>query len=539
MLIEKSDYTDDLEAMSLLCHPQVASEVLFTAKLENFDTLKQYDDKTYFKVRPYQIPFLSYEYLLPEDPALSDEQNFQLKIGAGSCYVYCGRKIGKSLVALLIDLLLDTVHNCYDWVTAFSAFDEAHVKTILEPYISVLRVHPFFKLFGARAVGHPEYEVTIPSGHKTKGVNMALSSRSPGSNWESIHAKKMVQDEHQYEIEDVVHKRSQSTSEKGAIERFAGITNFNAESPAGKIFLSQDKRNWLVNFPQTVSPFWSSLAKQKALDDYGGEESVGYKVHVLAQLCANALSLYDMERIKECVKKERYIKHFEISKDTKTIFQNILVLERPKNVDQVYIAADFGITAPTEIVIIYKIGEFYRYEYNITLYGLVPDEQFLVFEYINKQLQGNVLAIDATEQGGRQIYRDWQKKYKEKNLCAVGFNEKLVIDFEKNEDGTLKLIDGKPIPVEEFVIDWSIRRLQTLLYNGRLEIPRDTKLEKQFSAMKASPGKSGKVVYSSTEADHLHAAFQVFAIAEWIKSEFASLQPMTTENWCIGVCGTV
>ncbi|KKK98558.1 hypothetical protein LCGC14_2641540, partial [marine sediment metagenome] len=398
MLLEKLT-EEEMNLARSLYNPKTLVECLFNHKIENFDSLQRFTDDDFFVLRLYQIPFISYEYMIANDPEKSETENFRLKMGSGSGYYYCGRKIGKSLVALLMDLLLDTVYNFSDWITAFSSFDATHVKHILEPYAKTVMTHPFFKLFKPHVVRNP-YRISFPLGHKVEGVNMNLASKDKiGSQWERVHASKMYIDEHQYETEEVVNKRSQSVSELGCIERFAGITSFKRHSPAGKIFDDLEKRNYLVNLPQTVSHMWTPEAKQKAIEDYDGEDSLGYKVHVMAQVCEDAEGLYDMKRIRESYNKKRRIKNFEVSKDNYDRFKELIILERPKIAERIYVAGDFGESAPTEIVIMMEITRneehFYKYLYNITLHRLVPDEQTEIFKYIAESVNADFIGIDC------------------------------------------------------------------------------------------------------------------------------------------------
>lgn len=536
---------EEMNLARSLYNPKTLVEVLFNHKIENFDTLQQFKDDNFFKLRFYQIPFLSYEYMIANDPEKSEIENFRLKMGAGSGYYYCGRKIGKSLVALLMDLLLDTAYNFYDWVTAFSSFDAVHVKHILEPYIKVVTTHPFFRLFKPHVARHPVYCIDFPLGHKVEGVNMNLASKNKiGAQWERVHASKIYIDEHQYETDEVVNKRSQSVSELGCIERFAGITSFKRHSPAGKIFDDLEKRKLLINLPQTVSNMWTLEAKQKAIEDYDGEDSLGYKIHVMAEICEDAEGLYDMARIRASYNKKKAIKHYEVSKDNYDRFKELIIVERPKNAERIWVAGDFGESAPTEIIIISEImknGEsFFKYLYNITLHRLVPDEQTEIFKYIAESVKANFIGIDCSEQGGRQIYRDLSKYYTKENLCWVGFNEKIAVGFEKDESNGNKIIykDGKPVYQKEYVIDWAVRRIKHLLYDGdKFEISYDYKLDKQFGGM-VSMRSGNRTVYGGIETDHLHASFQVFSIMQWM-NEFNLIKPIQKKEWGHGVSGQI
>ena len=537
MLISKLT-SKEMDLARSLYNPKTLLECLFKEKIENFDSLQQFKDNDFFKLRFYQIPFVSYEYMIANDPKLTDTENFRLKMGSGSGYYYCGRKIGKSLVALLMDLLLDTVYNCNDWVTAFSSFDAVHVKHILEPYIKTVTTHPFFKMFKPHVVRHPVYCIDFPLGHKVEGVNMNLASKhKKGSQWERVHASKMYIDEHQYEDEEVVNKRSQSVSERGCIERFAGITSFKRHSPAGKIFDNLEKRNHLVNLPQTVSHMWTPETKQKAIEDYDGEDSLGYKVHVMAQVCEDAEGLYNMESIRASYNKKRRIKNFEVSKENYDRFKELIIVERPKIAERIYVSADFGETAPTEIIIMAEIirnGEsFYKYLYNITLHRLVPDEQTEIFKYIAESVSANFIGIDCSEEGGRQIYRDLSKFYKKENLCWVSFQEKIPVAFAKDTNKNIIMKNGKPVYEEEYVIDWAVRRLKVLLYDGnKTELAYDYKLDKQFGGMK-SMFTGNRVKYGHLTEDHLHSAFQVWAIMEW-SNAFNLVKSIKKKSWGVG-----
>jgi hypothetical protein len=542
MLLEKLN-KQDIELLGTMHDPVALSEVLFTEKVENFETLKYFDEESFFKVRLYQIPMMSYEYLLADNADKTENENFEIKKKAGKGYYYCGRKIGKSLVALLIDLLIDTIHNFFDWVTAFSSVDYIHLAHIFEPYITVMENHPFFKFFNLK-VNRKEQKATIPSGHVLHAVNMTLGSKKPGTQWERLHAHKIIIDEHQYETDEIAHKRSQAVSERGCIERFAGITSFKSHTPAGKIYNDLERRNWLLNIPETVSPFWNEQRKEEARKDYSGEDSFGYRINVLAEVCENAVGTYDIERIRQSYNYKKTVKSFEIDKvDYSNIKKKIfdmedkIVVDRPKNVFRVWIGADFGESpAPTEIAILFEYEQdpdnIFKYIYNITLSRMTPNEQTEIFEYLIAKLTPNFIAIDCTEQGGRQIFRNLEEKFGRDNLIWVGFNEKIEVGFEKDAQGHVIYEKGEPKKLYEYITDWSVRRLKTLLYNKKIVIYKDYKFDRQFNAM-VSTQSGNRVIYGSSESNHIHQAFQTFAIAQW-KNEFNLIKPLQHKKWCKG-----
>ncbi|MHA1787859.1 MAG: LAGLIDADG family homing endonuclease [Candidatus Helarchaeota archaeon] len=402
-----------------------------------------------------------------------------------------------------------------------------------------------YKVFQRRQIENVKYNdyvfcVEVEPYHLIYIRRKGIPIWTGNSQWERVHASKIYIDEHQYETDEVVSKRSQSTSELGAIERFAGITSFKSHSPAGKVFTNLTLANWLINLPRTVSNTWNKITKQKAIDDYDGEETLAYKIHILAELCPDAEGLYDMDRIRKSYNRKKTIKHLEITKKNYYRFKDLLIVERPSGVDKILIASDFGETAPTEIAIFgeiqYKGKSFYKYLYNITLHRLVPDEQTEIMKYLIDTLSAEVFGMDASEQGGRQICRDLRAHYKTKdNIIMVKFNEKIVVGFEEDENGKVKCKNGEAITQKEFVIDWAVRRLKYLLYDGEhAQLPLDSKFDRQFAAMVAV--KTGnRIKYGCKEQDHLHAAFQVFAIIQWV-NKMAKVKPLKKFNFGTGAC---
>jgi hypothetical protein len=68
------------------------------------------------------------------------------------------------------------------------------------------------------------------------------------------------------------------------------------------------------------------------------------------------------------------------------------------------------------------------------LYNLTDKEQFKVFEWLATELSANYVGIDCTDGTGRAIFRSLQEVFPKENLVWVAFNEKLPVDFEKNDN---------------------------------------------------------------------------------------------------------
>ena len=320
------------------------------------------------------------------------------------------------------------------------------------------------------------------------------------------------------EPEEVYNKRQDSISEDGCVYRVAGMTDFTKYSPAGRTFYDLTKKSQVSNCPQYISPKWGVAEKIKAIQDYGGEQSGAYRVFVKGEVVDEGIAVFDMERVRKQYQYDKQVKTFEINKDNFNQYKDILIIERPKNAKVVYLCGDIGETAPTDIVIIIQVNDKYYYTYEIVAYRLDDKQQSILFEYLANLLQAEVISIDCTEGTGRAIFRNMSEKFGAEKMCFVGFNEKIGVDYERDEKNRVVFEFGKPKLKEEYVSEWSIKRLKHLFYNGMLFVPSDHKLDKQLNSV-ISKTSGQRVAYTVVcEEDHLLSAMRCFSIAEYKKT---------------------
>ena len=526
MLLEKIT-PNELEFISEFYNPVALAECLF----DDFDNLSAFTEDKLGNIRPYQFSMLSFEYLLDDDPRLTTKENFKLREGAGNLYCFGGRKYGKTLLVEMVDMLVSMCLLEAEHV-GFSSYDALHIRGILEKVIQALDVHPFFDTILEPKINRsPNYHFYLRNGYTLDSVNMNLQSKSPGSQFFQKHFTRLYIEEASFETEEVNKKRLDSISENGCVTRLAGMTNFTKYSPVGRIFYDMKKKPWISNYPQTVSPKWDDTEKAKAVKEHGGEQSISYRVFVRGEVVEEGVAIFDMERVRKCYDDTRTVKHIEVNKQNYPNHKNVVIVERPKQASQCYISADIGESAPTEITIIFKIDEKYKYAYNVTLYNLTDKEQEVIFKYLYETLKGGFIGIDTTEGTGRAIFRSLGETLPAETLVWVGFNEKAPVDFDREENGTVIFEDGKPTYKEEYVSDWSVKRLKDLLYDGKMELPIDYKFDIQLNSVIAMVNATRTVYECVAEEDHLFASFRVFAMAEWQK-EFSNVKPLTIKKFC-------
>ena len=149
-------------------------------------------------------------------------------------------------------------------------------------------------------------------------------------------------------------------------------------------------------------------------------------------------------------------------------------------------------------------------------------------------MSANYIGIDCTDGTGRAVFRSLQEVFPKENLIWVAFNEKLAIDFEKNEKGDTIFKDGKPVYKEEYVSEWSVKHLKDILYGDKIDLPIDHKLDEQLNTVVSMQSGTRTTYACLAKADHIFQAFQVFSIAHW-QAEFLGRKPIKTKQFCKGV----
>jgi len=381
---------EELEFIEDFHDPIAYIECMFS----DVDNLSLLNDN-FVHLRNHQLAQLSYEYTIDDNPNLTNKENFQLKINAGSIYDLGGRRYGKTLIDLVLDMLMSVSH-LKGYPTIFSSYDHVHIRNVLEPFISSVENHPILKQFDPRVKRSPNYHIAFKNGFIIDSVNMNISSKQPGNQFFGHHVKKHWMEEASRETNKVEEKRIDAISEFGCIERFSGMSDFTKYSPAGKVFYNLKKRKYLCNYPQYINPTWDEKTRVEAIKRHGGESSVTYRIFVKGEVVTEASSVFDMERVRNTYDENRAIKHLELTKEFYKFYRETLIVERPKNIEVLYIAADIGEAAPTEIIVIGKVNEIYKYLYNITLHNLTDKEQFHIFKYLAELLKANFISLDCS-----------------------------------------------------------------------------------------------------------------------------------------------
>jgi hypothetical protein len=519
----------ELAVFEMLRNPVSAAEILFS----DIGNLTAFDTEHFSEVRRYQYPFLSFDTLFYADKKLTKKENFEIKRGMAEGYAFGGRLTGKSRIAIMIDSLLALLNKTFDW-GVISSLDAIHLRGVIEPMISALESHRVFSLLKAHILRSPSYRVATDNGCLLESVNQNIVGKNPGAQFFQKHIDRHWQEEGSFLTDEVSHKALMAQSENGCISRFSGMTTFSKQSPTGRIFYDLKNSNKITNLPSYVNPTWDAKKEEAALMEFGGRNSIGFLVQILGKVVEDCNAVYDIERIRDCYEKDKAVKTFDITRDNFYRFREIIILDRLKNADKVVIAMDVGEgAAPTEIAVFFLVNGIYRYIYNIVTNKLAIDEEYELNKYIIEQLKANYVGIDTTSGGGKALASKLTKDFPD-NIIWVAFNEKIAVDFAKDESGNF-IVDklGNYTYKEEYITDWSIQTLKQLFYGNKIKVPLDYKFDNQFSHIVSM--KSGlRTVYGSKTVNHLHQAFQVFAVVHW-QTEFKNNMPAKPKKMSLGL----
>lgn len=539
----KVSLTDkELDFLECLYNPSALIENLIPSSVDAPQSWN--DEADCLRVYNYQFPMLNYSMMYADDSRLTPEQNFQKKIGAGTLYNISARNIGKSLISIDCDSALDIIHMPSS-ETMLASFDDKHLKDREDRIAQLVETHKFFIMYhlgGQKKTVNRgnKFKIQASNGYVMKGANEKVGTPQEGEQFHGIHAKVIRYDEASYMSEKGTQKRIDSVHPYGAIERYAGIPDLRIGSPLGKILVDPKKRKWVCRLPQFVREDWNAETKQKKIEEFGGEESLGYKLNVAGELLEGAMGKFDIERIKsKCIVQDKQVKVIEISKTNFHNFEKLISIDRVP-CDQIYIASDIGTTgSPSEIIILFgslKDAKYhYKYRYNIPLFNLTTQQQAQIFKYLYDTLGTAFISLDCTNSDGRSIADELNiLGVPEAHITRCKFNTNMVVGFKTLPDGTVELDNtGKPVEKLENSLDWANTQLEVLWYSGKVEIPYDQKFLREVTGY-LEKVVGNKKTYGSTTTDHHLQSHQCFALAQFL-NEFNTLQNMKRKPRSLGV----
>ena len=539
MLKEKNESAfteEELEYMECLYTPRCLIESYF----HNFDSLGDFDDDLFGHIRLFQLNMLSYEPFVDTNvPGLTSKQRFELRKNVGDCINLGARKYGKTLITLKLDLMVSAIH-CAGEQCGFTSISNEKINTVLDDVRQGLEDHPFYKMYRPQVSASGGYKIRLNNGFRCLGINMDVTSKKAGKQFYGKHYRRLYIEERSLETDRVFNLRKDSVSEEGCVFREAGMTNFTEHSPAGKEYYDPKNIRKVVSYPQYInSSSWDENEKQDKIRDFNGIDSFDYRVFVAAEILRDGISEIDMDRVRTHYKDRMLHKTFTLKKENYSNYQSRIVVERPKGAEAIYINADIGDgRGGTEIIIHSRVGKKFVWLYRIVLYSWTEEEQEDLFTWLGHKLSVDVMGLDCGEGVGRGLFRSLEKVFGKDVMVWYAGNDKVVVDYEKNDKGELVYSGGKPVAVEEVMASWSFKTLRELLYSGNIQMGCDYFLHHQLEMVVSIQSQDGsrRRYFCSLEDDHLFDAHRVFANS-YFQKEGVELNKNECSDWGIGSMG--
>jgi intein/homing endonuclease len=153
-----------------------------------------------------------------------------------------------------------------------------------------------------------------------------------------------------------------------------------------------------------------------------------------------------------------------------------------------------------------QITNISEYDYNGQVYDLCVEDN-------NTFCAGsdNVIVHNT----GRAIFRRLEEDLGRERLFYYDGSKKIVVGYRKDEEGRIIMVNGKPEVEEEFMSEWSVKHLKTLLYDEKMMIPQDFKFDTQINSV-ISLTLANRTAYECVHPDnHLFDAFRVWSLTQW------------------------
>jgi len=289
-----------------------------------------------------------------------------------------------------------------------------------------------------------------------------------------------------------------------------------------------------------VEPHHNFFIRRNNRCHFTGNSS-GFKLNVLAETIEGAEGFWDIDRLKKAsYNVSRKVKYFEVNKENfkSGKYKESIIVERMPGTEQVFICSDIGYSgSPSQVIVIFKVGNKYKYVYNIPLFKLLHREQAEVVKWLYDVLGTGFIATDATGDNGAIIDDLFDMGIPQEHLLKVFLGSNMEVGFETDAETGFVIKDnnGNPIMKEAKTIDWAMFELEKLMYGEEdygMDIPQDENFLEEFGGYIVKMNGTRKT-YDSFTTDHKHQSFQCFAICRFF-NEFNLLKNKTREKRCYG-----
>jgi hypothetical protein len=495
---------DDLILYEIMRNP-----VLFGEFIYNVDKLESEDS---FKLDIYQQEFLC------------DFSSYVSFMAA--------RAVGKT-VSLSIELIWLMVMNIFpeDYLV-YSVPNKVHLEPVFANLTRLFRSNSLLKHFIEPKGGINGSEFSIKLLNQSKLICRIAGQSGTGANVIGLHSPFVIVDEAGYypwgtwvELQPTL-----NTWQLGFRLSVAGVPTGLREN---NVLYHVDEENTNYSKHRVTAyqnPRWGEEDKNRAIEQYGGEDSDDYVHLVLGQHGRPIFALFDRGTFDIQV-----YPIWKLEIDGIRLSDNLIeVISRlgtipglPNKKNVCLMGIDLGYTEPTAIWINY-IDDFGRMKFHakIKLTKVSYPLQEKIIDMLDTKFEPVVIGIDKGSAGISVIqnlieHKDWTHKNYQNKIIPIDFSSSMVLGIDK--DGTEIKQKTKPFTVSV---------LQDFTINKRLIFSStDMEMITELERMTYSKTPSGEIVYKTLTIkggkkgeDHFTSALLCGVSAYYLTNEFSFLK---------------
>lgn len=498
-LEQKYNQVEDFYLYEIIRNP-----VLFTEFVYNYDKLSS-EEK-------FELTWYQREILLDFSNYISLEM---------------GRAVGKTwaLTALIIWLLVFNVFP--DDYIVYSVPSKVHLDPVFSNITRQLRTNTFLKIFIEKNGGINGSEFTVKLLNNTVLMCRIAGQSGTGVSVIGLHTPFFIVDESGYypwgtwiELQPTL-----NTFTAGYRLMVAGVPTGLREKNVN-FHCDQENSNYSKHrISAYQNPRFSSEDKQRAIEQYGGEDSDDYIHLVLAEHGKPLFSLFDRSSM---LIEQDDVYRLEISGlnelDISSYLAKISTLPRIRNEKiQTIMGIDLGYTEPTAIFIMYfDDKDRIRFHAKIRLDKVPYNIQEKIIDLLDTKYKPILIGVDKGNAGMSTVHHlqndiEYDHKNYTKRLIPIDFSSSVALGFDN--DGNEIKSKTKP---------FSVTVLQDYVNNHKIVFSsKDIETVSELERMTYSKTVTGDIVYKTLTVkggkkgeDHFTSALLCGVLSYYLEKEF-------------------
>lgn len=441
----------------------------------------------------------------------------------------CARAVGKT-VSISLLLLWALVWNIFpeDYII-YTVPNKVHLEPVFTNLTRLLRSNSILKHFIDQKGGINNSDFSIKLLNNTKLMCRIAGQSGTGANVIGLHSPYVLLDEAGYypiatfnELQPVI-----NTWERGFKLLVSGVPTGVREN---NVLYHSDRENTNYSKHRVTAfqnPRFTEKDKQRAIEQYGGEDSDEYIHSVLGQHGKPIFSLFDRStfQIQPYPIYKVSIDGIRESENLADILAKIAMIPQITNprLNRLF-GIDLGYTEPTAIFIMYldEIGRI-KFHAKIQLSKVSYPIQEKIIDLLDSRFSPSIIGIDKGSAGIAVIQdllesKDYAHKDYKKKIVPIDFSSSMVLGL--NTEG--EEIKSKTKP-------FTVSILQDYTNNGRLiYTSTDMDMVVELERMTYTKTVSGEIAYRTLTTkggkkgeDHFTSALLCAVSSYYIMNEFA------------------